>query len=117
LCFERMSNYGCQPKTQSRAFSVARFVWEQEAAHGEHPPWPVMCKTCNDSPMTRPFERWRDCRANFVRGAKATPPRYKVADKQLTEQVREASIRGRAVTFDSWARQVLAATVQRDAVK
>jgi hypothetical protein len=103
-----------QPRTQARAFNVARFVWEMEAAYGRRPSWPEMCKLWNDSPMTRPFERWRDFRANFVRGAKATLPRYKVTDEEITEQVREATTRGRAVAVDAWVSQVLAATVQQD---
>ena len=36
-------------------------------------------------------------------------------DEQIAEQVREATIRGEAVAFDSWVSQVRAATVQRDA--
>jgi hypothetical protein len=103
-----------QPRTQARAYNVARFVWRMQAALGERPPWPEMCKRWNDSPMTRPFERWRDFRANFVRGAKATLPRYKATDEEITEQVREATTRGRAVAFDAWVSQVLAATVQQD---
>jgi len=103
-----------QPRTQARALAVARFVWEVEAAYGERPSWPEMCKRWNDSPMTRPFERWRDFRANFVRGAKATLPRYKATDAEITAQVREATTRGKAVAFDAWVSQVLAATVQQD---
>jgi hypothetical protein len=92
---------------------VARFVWEVEASYGERPSWPEMCKLWNDSPMTRPFEDWRDFRTYFLRGEKATLPRYKATDEQITEQVREASKRGEAVAFDSWASHVLAATVQQ----
>jgi hypothetical protein len=108
-----------QPRTQARAFNVARFVWEVEASYGERPSWPELCKLWNDSckrwhdaPVAGTFERWRDFRANFVRGEKATLPRYKATDEQITEQVREASNRGEAVAFDSWASHVLAATVQ-----
>jgi hypothetical protein len=103
-----------QPKTQARAFNVARFVWEIEAVHGGRLSWPEMCKRWNDFPMTRPFGSWRDFRRNFVRGAKATLPRYKATDEQITEQVREATIRGEAVAFDAWVSQVRAATVQQD---
>jgi hypothetical protein len=110
-----------QPRTQARAYNVARFVWEVEAAYGERPSWPELCKLWNDSckrgydaPVAGTFECWRDFRANFVRGAKATLPRYKATDKQITEQVREASNRGGSVAFDLWVRQVLAATVQQD---
>jgi hypothetical protein len=103
-----------QSRTQARAFNVARFVWEVEAAYGERPSWPELCKRWNDSPMTRPFERWRDFRANFVRGEKATLPRYKATDAEITAQVREATTRGKAVAFDAWVSQVLAATVQQD---
>jgi hypothetical protein len=108
-----------QPRTQARAFNVARFVWEVEAAYGERPSWPELCKLWNDyckrwhdAPVAGTFERWRDFRANFVRGEKATLPRYKATDEQITEQVREASNRGEAVAFESWASHILAATVQ-----
>ena len=100
------------PRTQARAYNVARFVWEVETAYGERPSWPEMCKLWNDSPMTRPFEDWRDFRTYFLRGEKATLPRYKATHEQITEQVREASNRGAAVAFESWASHVLAATVQ-----
>jgi hypothetical protein len=110
-----------QPRTQARAFNVARFVWEVEAAYGERPSWPELCRLWNDSckrwndaPVAGTFERWRDFRANFVRGEKATLPRYKATDKQIAEQVREASNRGGSVAFDLWVSQVLAATVQQD---
>ncbi len=106
-----------QPKTQARAFNVARFVYGIEAAHGKRLSWPEMCNRWNDSSMTRPFESWRDFQANFVRGEKATLPRYKVTDEQVTEQVRQATACGGAVSFDAWARQVLAAAVQRDSGK
>jgi hypothetical protein len=102
-----------QPRTQARAFNVARFVWEVEAAHGERPSWPELCKLWNDFPMTTPFEDWRDFRTNFVRGEKATLPRYTASAEQITEQVREATIRGEAVAFDRWVSQVRAATVQQ----
>jgi hypothetical protein len=108
-----------QPRTQARAFNVACFVWEVEAAYGERPSWPGLCKLWNDSwkrgndaPVAGTFERWRDFRANFVRGERATLPRYKATDEQITQQVREASNRGEAVAFDAWASQVRAATVQ-----
>ena len=104
-----------QPRTKSRAFEVARFVWEAEAAYGERPPWPELCKLWNDYPMTTPFDSWRGFRTTFKRGEKAALPRYKATDEQITEQVREASNRGRAVAFDLWASQVLAATVQPSA--
>ena len=116
-----------QPRTQARAFHVARFVWEMEAAFGERPSWPELCKSWNDrrksweddrrndDPMARRFENWRDFRTYFLRGEKATRPRYKATDEEITEQVREASKRSGPVAFDSWIRDVLAATVQPDA--
>jgi len=118
-----------QPRTQARAFNVARFVWEVEAAHGERPSWPELCKLWNDSckrwndagwnyaPMTRRFDHWRDFRKYFLRGEKATLPRYNATEEQITEQVREATIRDEAVAFDGWVSQVRAATVQRDSGK
>ena len=115
-----------QPKTRARAFNVARFVWEQEMAYGKRPTWPEMCKRWNnackrwndarpdDVPRARPFEDWRDFHKNFVRGEKATVPRYKATDEEITKQVKEASNRGGTVAFDLWVHQVLAATVQQD---
>ena len=100
------------PKTRARAFNVARFVWELERHYGERPPWPVMCERWNNFPLTRPFERWRDFRTNFLRGAKATPPRYVASNEQLTEQVR-VQAREQAGLFHYWAGKVLAATVQQ----
>jgi hypothetical protein len=103
-----------QPRTQARAFEVARFVWEVVAARGKRPSWPELCKLWNNIPMTTPFEDWRDFRTNFVRGEKATLPRYTASAEQITEQVREATSRGEAVAFDRWVSQVRAATVQQD---
>jgi hypothetical protein len=103
-----------QPRTQARAFNVARFVWEQERFYGERPPWPVMCERWNNYPLTRPFKNWRDFRTNFLRGAKATPPRYVATEEQLTEQVR-SHVRDQAGLFYYWADKVLAATVQQRA--
>ncbi len=101
-----------QPKTQARAYNVARFVWEQEKHYGQRPPWPVLCERWNNYPLTRPFENWRDFRTNFLRGAKATLPRYIATDEQLTEQVRREACDG-VRAFRSWTDQVLAATVQQ----
>jgi hypothetical protein len=110
-----------QPRTQARAISVARFVWEVEAAYGERPSWPELCKIWNDrserwndAPMAKRFDHWRDFRKYFLRGEEATLPRYKGTDEQITQQVREASNRGGSVAFDLWVSQVLAATVQQD---
>jgi hypothetical protein len=109
------------PRTQARAYNVARFVWEVEVAYGERPSWPELCKLWNDyckrwndAPVARRFDDWRDFRTYFLRGEKATLPRYKATHEQITEQVREASNRGEAVAFESWASHVLAATVQAD---
>ena len=44
------------PKTQARAFNVARFVWEQEKQYGERPPWPIMCERWNNYPLARAFK-------------------------------------------------------------
>jgi hypothetical protein len=104
-----------QPRTQARAFNVARFVWEVEAAYGKRPSWPELCKIWNDFPMTSPFEDWRDFRTYFKRAERAALPRYKATPEEITEQVRVASNRGKAVAFDLWVSQVLAATVLPDA--
>jgi len=103
-----------QPRTHTRAFEVARFVWAVEAERGELPSWAELCRLWNDSPMTEPFDRWRDFHTYFKRGKRATLPRYKATDEEITEQVREAETRGVAVAFDAWVSQVRAATVQQD---
>ena len=116
--FRRMQRYLMakpdQPRTQARAFQVARFVWEVEAARGERPTWPELCRLWNDFPMTEPFDHWRDFHTYFKRGAEATLPRYKATDEEITEQVRESTARGEAVAFDRWVGDVRAATVQQD---
>jgi hypothetical protein len=91
------------PKTSERVFQVARFVWEEERMHGARPSWPVLCERWNRLPLTEPFERWRDFRTSFKRGAKATPPRYVATNEQITDLVRERSHQG---SFDSWASKV-----------
>ena len=100
-----------QPRTQARAFEVAKFVWEMEAAHGKRPSWPWMCKKWNDAPTTRPFKHWRDFKKYYVRGEKATLPQYKASDEQITDLVREATARGGSWMFDSWASLILEGTV------
>jgi hypothetical protein len=92
-----------QPKTQARTFQVAAFVWDQEQAHGKLPPWPVLCERWNNWPLTEPFEDWRAFRMCFLRGEKATPPRYVASNEQITALVRERSHQG---AFDVWASKV-----------
>jgi hypothetical protein len=91
------------PKTSERAFQVARFVWEEERIHRARPSWPVLCERWNHFPLTEPFERWRDFRTSFQRGATATPPRYVLTNEQITDLVRSRSQQG---NFDSWASEV-----------
>ena len=100
------------PRTQARAFNVARFVWEQEKIHGKRPPWPTMCERWNDFPLTKPFESWRNFRTYFERGARAVPPRYVASNEQLTKLVRTEG-QSHARVFRSWTEKVLAATVQQ----
>ena len=100
------------PRTQARAFNVARFVWEQEKLHGKRPPWPTMCERWNETPLTRPFDSWRKFRTSFDRGARAVPPRYVASNEQLTELVRTEG-QSRAELVRSWVEKVLAATVQQ----
>jgi hypothetical protein len=88
------------PKTSERSFQVARFVWEEERIQGTRPPWPVLCERWNRLPLTEPFERWRDFHTSFVRGAKATPPRYVASEVEITEQVRSRAHDG---GLDYWA--------------
>lgn len=87
------------PKTSARAFEVAQFVWEQERFYGKRPSWPELCQRWNECPLTEPFENWRHFRMTFLRGAKATPPRYYATREQLAEQVRSAAHEG---AFDKW---------------
>jgi hypothetical protein len=92
------------PQTQERAFDVARFVWENEIAHGQRPSWPELRERWNNWPLTKPFKKnWRDFRTTFLRGARATPPRYVASNEQMTELVRSRSHQG---AFDVWASKV-----------
>ena len=89
------------PRTGERAFQVAEFVWNEERLHGSRPPWPVLLERWNDWPLTEPFKNWRDFRTYFLRGAKATPPRYRASTKHLTEEVRARTFEG---AFELWVR-------------
>jgi len=94
------------PRTQTRAFKVAQFVWQNEIVHGKRPPWPVLWERWNNSPFGQAagtFNSWRDLHRYFLRGAKATPPCYVATDEQLTELVRLGSHQG---AFDKWASEV-----------
>lgn len=91
------------PKTSTRAFEVAAFVWQNELVHGTRPPWPVLCESWNNWPLTVPFKSWQSFRRSFERGAKATPPRYVATNEQITELVRSRSHQG---VFDVWASKV-----------
>ena len=92
------------PKTQERAFDVARFVWEQDRLNGKRLPWPELWERWNSmcSVIGRPAERfpsWRAFHTYFSRGEKATRPRYFASEEQLTKQVRTRAMEG---AFDSW---------------
>jgi hypothetical protein len=91
------------PKTSARSFKVAAFVWQNELVHSTRPPWPVLCERWNNWPLTKPFKNWQSFRRSFVRGAEATPPRYRMTDAQITDQVRSRSYQG---AFDLWASRV-----------
>jgi hypothetical protein len=93
------------PKTSTRAFEVAAFVWQNELAHGTRAPWPVLCERWNNWPLTVPFKCWRSFHRSFIRGAKATPPRYVATNEQITELVKSHSQQG---AFDAWASKVRA---------
>ena len=86
-------------KTQTRAFDVARFVWDEERVHGKRPPWSVLWERWNNRPLTEPFKGWRDLRTYFLRSEQATRPRYKASDEQITKQVESGAHRK---AFDSW---------------
>lgn len=88
------------PKTGVRAFEVAEFVWEQERIHGTRPPWPVLLERWNERSADGAFESWRTLRTNFVRGARATPPRYLASEEQITKEVRSRDFEQ---VFEMWA--------------
>jgi hypothetical protein len=83
-----MSAESNPPKTSERAYEVAAFVWDNRAVEGIKVPWPVLCERWNRRPLTKPFNDWRHFRMTFLRGAKATPPRYVASNEQITDQVR-----------------------------
>lgn len=87
------------PKTQMRAFNVARFVWEQDRLNGKRLPWPELCKLWNNWPLTERFESWRDFRTYFSRGERAVRPRYFASDEEMTQQVIS---RTHERMFDTW---------------
>jgi hypothetical protein len=94
------------PKTSERVFDVARFVWEHEMVHGMRLSWPVLWMRWNNSPFGQEagtFKNWRDFRTYFLRGERATPPRYKATNEQITELVRS---RSHQKAFDEWASKV-----------
>jgi hypothetical protein len=97
-----MSHEWPPPKTSERAFEVARFVWDIELADGERAPWPVLCARWNRRPLAEPFENWRHFRMAYVRGAKATRPRYKASNAQITDQMRTV---GQEI-LDIWSSKV-----------
>jgi hypothetical protein len=87
------------PKTQERAFDVARFIWEEERLHGKRPPWPVLWERWNNWPRIKPFKGWREFRTYFLRGEKATRPRYFASNAEMTEAVRSRAFEH---SFDRW---------------
>jgi hypothetical protein len=93
------------PKTSTRAFEVAAFVWQNELEHGKRPPMPVLCERWNNWPLTVPFKDWRSFHRSFKRGANATPPRYKMTNQRIADEVRSHSGQG---PFDDWASKVRA---------
>ena len=88
------------PKTSTRAFEVAAFIWQNEIVHGTRLPWPVLCERWNNWPLTKPYKSWQSFRRAFVRGAEATPPRYRMTNEHITDQLRSRSYQG---AFDTWA--------------
>jgi hypothetical protein len=72
------------PKVQPRTYEVARFVWEQELIHGKRLSWPKLCALWNHrNPERVHFNDWRAFHTCFVRGEKATPPRYVNGDDHI----------------------------------
>jgi hypothetical protein len=91
------------PRTKERAFEVAAFVWDQERLHDKRPSWAELCKRWNNLPLSESFTSSAaaaEFQANFRRGSKATPPRYTMSNRQLTEEVRS---RGHEGIFNAWA--------------
>ena len=97
-----MSHEWPPSKTSERAFEVAQFVWDNELADGERAPWPVLCARWNRRPLAEPFENWRHFRMACVRGAKATRPRYKASNAQITDQMRT----GGQEILDIWSSKI-----------
>jgi hypothetical protein len=78
------------PKTQERAFRVARFVWSEEKRTGERLPWPVLLKRWKQIyPHDSGFKNWRDFRKYFERGAASTRPQYAQSNEYITSEVRK----------------------------
>ena len=49
------------PKTQTRAFKVAQFVWQNEMVDSKRPSWPVLWERWNNSPFGQAagtFNNW-----------------------------------------------------------
>jgi len=77
------------PKTQERAFNVARFVWMEEKRTGERPPWPVLLERWKQThPYDKGFENSSDIRRYFVRGAASTRPRYVQSNEYIISEMR-----------------------------
>jgi hypothetical protein len=97
-----MSAESNPPKTSERAFQVAAFVRDNITADGTRAPWPDLCERWNQWPLTEPFDDWRHFHKTFLRGAKATPPRYVASNGQIANQVRS----GGQEILDVWAEKV-----------
>ncbi len=84
-----LMNHG-PPKTQALTYDVARFVWGQEFAHGKRPRWTKLREWWNQRhPEKMQFNDHSTFRTYFVRGERATPPKYAYSDDEIISMARE----------------------------
>jgi hypothetical protein len=78
------------PKTQERAFTVARFVRREEKRKGKRLPWPVLLERWKQTyPHDKGFKSSSDFRRSYVRGAASTRPRYAQSNEYIASEARE----------------------------
>ncbi len=78
------------PKVQPQTYEVVRFVWGQMLVHGKRPSWPKLCDWWNQrNPKEVHFKNWRALRTCFLRGEKATTPRYVDSADDIIRRARQ----------------------------